>query len=298
MAYALVLTRGKDQGLSAALIRAARDAAAESGAEPGVPLWLGAETACEIPCGAAPASLLMNVRLALCGNAIDANAVPTAHRRKRLLLADMDSTIIGCECIDEIADFAGVKEKVAGITERAMRGELVFEDALRERVALLKGLPETTLEQVFLERVRLNPGARTLVATMAASGATTALVSGGFTFFTTRVATAAGFSLSQANTLLAEHGVLTGRVKEPILGRTAKLEMLLRLRAEHRYLPEETLVVGDGANDLDMIGAAGLGVAYHAKPVVAEAAGARIDHGDLTTLLYLQGYREAELVQA
>lgn len=226
---------------------------------------------------------------------VDANLVPAAHRRKRLLIADMDSTIIGVECIDELADFAGVKPMVSEITERAMRGELDFDSALRARVALLRGLPESVLEQCYETRVHLNPGARVLVRTMAALGAETALISGGFTFFTERVGRAAGFAINQANTLLVADGVLTGEVSDPILGREAKHAALLRLSAD--FGPETAIAVGDGANDLDMVAAAGIGVAYRAKPALAEAADARIEQSDLTALLALQGIPESDWVR-
>ena len=227
---------------------------------------------------------------------LDLNLVPAANRRKKLLIADMDSTIVGCECIDELADFAGLKPKVAAITERAMRGELDFPSALRERVKLLKGLPLDAMAKVHAERVRLNPGARALTATMRAHGGYAVLVSGGFTYFTKRVAADAGFDSHQGNRLIDDGRALTGRVDEPILGREAKLEALERNVERLGWSVNDVLAVGDGANDLDMIRRAGLGVAYHAKPVVAEAAGASIVHGDLTGLLYLQGYREEELV--
>ncbi|HVL20268.1 MAG TPA: phosphoserine phosphatase SerB [Amaricoccus sp.] len=225
---------------------------------------------------------------------VDANLVPAAGRRKRLLIADMDSTIIGVECIDELADFAGVKPEVAAITERAMRGELDFEAALDARVALLAGLPESVLAECYAERVRLNPGAKTLVRTMAALGAETALVSGGFSFFTARVAAEAGFTRNQANTLLVADGKLTGRAARPILGRAAKLAALAAIAAELGFGPEAAIAVGDGANDLDMVAAAGLGVAYRAKPALAAGADARLDHSDLTALLALQGIPAAE----
>ena len=215
-------------------------------------------------------------------------------RRKRLLVADMDSTIIGCECLDELADFAGVKAEVSAITEKAMRGEIDFEGALRERVAVLKGLPASDLQRCFDERVRLNPGARALATTMAAHGARCVLVSGGFDFFTRRVAEAAGFQAERANHLIGANGALTGEVREPILGREAKLAALREEVAALGLGPAAALAVGDGANDLAMIEAAGLGVAYRAKPVVAARAHARIDHTDLTTLLYFQGYRADE----
>jgi phosphoserine phosphatase len=228
---------------------------------------------------------------ALAGRATDVCVQPSEGRRKRLLIADMDSTIIGCECIDELADFAGVKAQVAEITERAMRGELAFEGALRERVAMLKGLGLDMLQTCFDDRVRLNPGARTLVRTMAAHGARCVLVSGGFTFFTSRVMAAAGFHANRANTLGDDGAVLTGLVGEPILGREAKLTALREETAALGLTPAEALAVGDGANDLAMIEVAGLGVAYRAKPVVAEKAHAKVDHADLTALLYFQGYR-------
>jgi phosphoserine phosphatase len=224
----------------------------------------------------------------------DANVVPAEGRRKRLLIADMDSTIIGVECIDELADFAGLKAEVAAITEAAMRGELDFEAALVARVGLLRGLPASVLEECYAERVRLNPGARVLVATMAALGAATALVSGGFSFFSERVAQAAGFARHQANTLLVADGVLTGEVARPILGRRAKLAALQALAAEAGLRAEAALAVGDGANDGDMVRAAGLGVAYRAKPALAAVADARIERSDLTALLALQGIPEAE----
>ena len=226
---------------------------------------------------------------------LDVCVQPWEGRRKRLLVADMDSTIIDCECLDEIADFAGVKDKVAAITERTMRGELEFEAALRERVAMIKGVAVADLERCFEERVRLNPGARTMVRTMAANGARCVLVSGGFTFFAARVAELAGFHAARANWLKVEGDQLTGEVGEPILGREAKLQAL---NEESAALggPEACLAIGDGANDLAMIEAAGLGVAYRAKPLVAERAAARVDRGDLTTVLHFQGYHEDEFV--
>jgi phosphoserine phosphatase len=218
------------------------------------------------------------------------------NRRKRLFLADMDSTMIGQECIDELADFVGLKDHVAAITERAMRGEIAFEPALRERVALLAGLEKEIVAKVISERITLTPGARALVQTMRAYGAHTALVSGGFTLFTQKIAEAIGFHESQANLLVIEDGKFAGRVAEPILGREAKLAALLALRRDHGLTPAQTLAVGDGANDLAMLQEAGLGIAYHAKPAVAAAAHARVDHADLTALLYAQGYRRDQFV--
>lgn len=259
--------------------------------------WLAEERAFDIPFAGDPGAVLAEARKAAGGAAADINVVAAADRRKRLLVADMDSTIIGCECIDELADRAGIRDRIAPITERAMRGELDFAAALKERVAFLKGLPLAMLAQVYAERVRLNAGARALVATMRAHGARTLLVSGGFTFFTSRVAADAGFDAHQANALCDDGTRLTGEVKLPVLGREAKRAALLRLAAEQGLRPSGALAIGDGANDADMVRAAGLGVAWHAKPVLAEAAHARLDHADLTGALFLQGYREAELVR-
>jgi phosphoserine phosphatase len=230
------------------------------------------------------------VNAALGQSPVDICVQPAEGRRKRLLVADMDSTIIGCECLDELADFAGVKAEVSAITERAMRGEIGFEGALRERVAMLAGLPLSALAACFDARVRLNPGARTLLATMAAHGARCVLVSGGFDYFTRRVAALAGFHAERANRLIEAAGALTGEVADPILGRETKLSALREEAAAIGADLSQALAVGDGANDLDMIIAAGLGVAYHAKPLVAAQAQARIDHTDLTSLLYFQGY--------
>ncbi len=232
----------------------------------------------------------------MAGQSVDWCVQPLEGRRKRLLIADMDSTIINVECLDELADFAGLKAEISAITERAMRGELAFEGALRERVGMLKGLPATALQQAYDERVRLNPGARTLVRTMAANGARCALVSGGFTFFTSRVAQAAGFHVNRANTLIEADGALTGQVADPILGKEAKLAALREEAAALGIPLSATLAVGDGANDLAMIEASGLGVAYRAKPIVAAQAHAKVDHADLTALLYFQGYRADEFV--
>lgn len=228
---------------------------------------------------------------------VDFAVQPVENRRKRLLIADMDSTIIDVECLDELADFAGVKDQVSEITERAMRGELAFEGALRERVGMLKGLATTALQTCYDQRVNLNPGAKTLVRTMAAHGARCALVSGGFTFFTSRVAQAAGFHLNRANTLIEADGVLSGQVGDPILGKEAKLAALQEETAALGLTPADALAVGDGANDLAMIEAAGLGVAYRAKPIMAARAHAKVDHADLTALLYFQGYHAEEFAQ-
>ncbi|MCC5979867.1 MAG: phosphoserine phosphatase SerB [Salinarimonas sp.] len=225
---------------------------------------------------------------------VDVVVQPVAHRRRKLLLADMDSTMIAQECIDELADYVGLKPEVAAITERAMRGELPFEPALRERVALLKGLPLGTIDEIVEKRLDLTPGGRELIATMRANGAWCALVSGGFTVFTSAIAGKLGFDEHRANRLVIADGMLAGAVEEPIVGREAKYAALIELRERHGLAIEETMAVGDGANDLAMLGEAGLGVAYHAKPSVAEVAGARIDHADLTALLYIQGYARAD----
>lgn len=228
---------------------------------------------------------------------IDIVVQPVGFRRKKLFLADMDSTMIGQECIDELADLVGMKAHVATITERAMRGEIEFEPALRERVALLKDLPASVVDEVLAERITLTPGGRELVATMRAHGAYTCLVSGGFTLFTRAVAAKLGFQENRANELVVRESKFTGEVKEPILGRAAKLATLVDLMESFDLDDVDSVVVGDGANDLAMIQAAGLGVAYHAKPAVAAAAAARIDHGDLTALLYAQGYKREEFVE-
>ena len=259
----------------------------------------GAETA-EAEAAEAEAlfkDMAQDIRDMIGGDPVDVVIQPHEGRRKTLFLADMDSTMIGQECIDELADYAGFKDRVAAITERAMRGEIAFEPALRERVALLKGLPSTAIDKVIAERIRLTPGGRTLVATMRAHGAHTCLVSGGFTAFTSKIAAMIGFDENHANTLLADAGgKLTGEVADPVLGREAKLATLNALRARFGLARDATLAAGDGANDIPMLAAAGLGVAFHAKPAVKEAAAARIDHGDLTALLYAQGYRREEFV--
>ena len=274
-------------------------AAAASAVETGPLDWPAPGHAFDLPFSGDPDAVRAALRDAVAEDwLLDLNIVLAANRRKKLLIADMDSTIIGCECIDELAGMAGIKPKVAAITERAMRGELDFEAALKERVALLKGLPLEALARVYAERVRLNPGARALTATMRKHGAYTVLVSGGFTYFTTRVATDAGFESEQGNRLLDDGKALTGEVGRPILGRAAKLQALEDAVARHGITFDDALAVGDGANDLAMIQKAGMGVAYHAKPVVAAAARFSIAHGDLTSLLYLQGYRADEIARA
>jgi phosphoserine phosphatase len=227
---------------------------------------------------------------------VDWAITPRTNRKKRLLISDMDSTIIGQECLDELADFAGLKAEVSAITERAMRGELDFAGALTQRVAMLKGLGLDALAACHAERVRLNPGARELVATMKAHGARCVLVSGGFGYFTSRVAAMAGFEADRANTLIDDGARLTGEVGFPILGREAKLAALLEETAALGGATDDALAMGDGANDLDMIRAAGLGVAYKAKPVVAAQTRARIEHTDLRAALFFQGYTASEVV--
>ncbi len=260
--------------------------------------WLWDEVAIDIPfdCDEPHSVIADRLRAARGDLPIDVVVQPVANRRKKLFLADMDSTMIGQECIDELADFAGLKAHVAAITERAMRGEIDFEPALRERVALLKGLDLKVIDEVLDTRITLTPGGRELVNTMRAQGGYTCLVSGGFTAFSRVVAERIGFQENRANELLADRGKLTGFVSEPILGRAAKLATLLELRETHDVDAVDTLAVGDGANDLGMIEKAGMGVAFHAKPAVAAAAHARIDFGDLSALLYMQGYQRSEFV--
>jgi phosphoserine phosphatase len=230
------------------------------------------------------------------GSPVDVIVQSLGGRRKRLLLADMDSTMIEQECIDELADGVGLKPQVAAITERAMRGEIAFEPALRERVALLAGLPIGVVDRLLAERITLTPGGPVLVRTMRAHGAYTALVSGGFTLFTGPIAARIGFNEDRANRLLVGDGRFTGEIASPILGQEAKRAALIALREQLDLTRADSLAVGDGANDLAMLQDAGLGVAFRAKPVVAAAAHARLDHADLTALLYAQGYRRDEFV--
>jgi phosphoserine phosphatase len=258
--------------------------------------WLSPDEAAEFAVEDVPGNL-GTVRADLAAMRVDVNAVPLANRRKRLLIADMDSTMIGQECIDELADEAGVGARVADITARAMNGELDFEAALIERVGLLKGLPVSTIDTVLRSRITLAPGGKELVATMKAHGARSALVSGGFVQFTARIADLLGFDETRANRLLEDGGKLNGDVARPILGQAAKVEALDVISATMGISTVDALAVGDGANDLGMIGKAGMGVALHAKPSVAAAAPFRIDHGDLTALLYLQGYDRSEFVE-
>jgi phosphoserine phosphatase len=238
------------------------------------------------------------LRQVLDGQPIDIIVQLLAHRRKRLFLADMDSTMIGQECIDELADYVGLKAEVSEITERAMRGEIAFEPALRERVALLKNLPVYVVDEIIEKRITLTPGGTALVRTMRVNGAYTCLVSGGFTLFTGPIGATIGFHEDRSNRLILDGEKLAGLVEEPIVGREAKLATLIELRSRFGLAPNDTMAVGDGANDLAMLGEAGLGVAFRAKPAVSAAAHARLDHADLSALLYAQGYKASEIVQA
>jgi phosphoserine phosphatase len=260
------------------------------------PRWLAEGIACdlEIHAGREAKEIDAALRMALASEPVDIVVQPTEGRRKKILIADMDSTMIDQECIDELADEVGLKEHVAAITTRAMRGEIAFEPALRERVALLKNLDMAIVDSIVADRITLASGARALVQTMRAHGGYTALVSGGFDVFTSRIAEKLGFHENRANRLIDTGGRLAGEVAEPILGRAAKAEALIEISARLGLTPADAIAVGDGANDLDMIRLAGTGVALHAKPAVAAEAEARIDHADLTALLYMQGFRREE----
>lgn len=283
-----LLTNPETPVLGRALVEALRDAWGGGEAR-----WLDPGVAAEFGVAAVPANF-WQVWEDLQALSVDLAVQPAKGRRKRLLIADMDSTMIRQECIDELADEAGVGTQVAAITARAMNGELDFESALIERVGLLQGLPEAVIGRVLADRITLMPGGAALVATMKAAGGHAVLVSGGFTAFAGPIAARLGFDEHRANRLLAEGGVLTGKVALPILGRAAKVEALQEIAARLGISPAEAMAVGDGANDLGMLGLAGAGVALHAKPVVAAECALRVNHGDLTALLYLQGYARDE----
>lgn len=282
--------------LAAGEISTAMDRLEAAGCSPVAQGWIEPGKAADIAFGLASDAARTALEGAFPG--IDVVVQQAEGREKKLLVADMDSTMITVECIDELADYAGIKPQIAAITEAAMRGELDFEGALDARVALLAGLNEAVIERCLAERVTIMPGAVALIGTMRARGATAILVSGGFTRFAEPVAAQIGFHRAIANRLEIAGGALTGTVTKPIVGSDTKLQTLLAAMAELNLPPEATLAVGDGANDLAMIRAAGLGVAYHAKPVVAAAADARIDQGDLSALLYAQGIPRAEWVGA
>ena len=258
--------------------------------------WLGETIACDLvlPSGADSRETAAALATALGSNPVDFAIQDEATRRKKILIADMDSTMIDQECIDELADEVGLKERVAAITARSMNGEIAFEPALRERVALLKDLDTAVVDRIIANRLTLASGGRALVQTMRKAGAHTALVSGGFDVFTSRIATMLGFHENRANRLVERDGRFTGEVAEPILGRAAKADALIDIAARLGLTPADAVAVGDGANDLDLIQLSGMGVALHAKPSVAAQARVRIDHGDLTALLYLQGYRQED----
>jgi len=284
MHVATLLVDPSRSDLDRAAVEALRDAWGGGAAR-----WLNPGIAAEFEVAEIPANR-WEVWHGLQGLGVDLVVQPAEGRRKKMLLADMDSTMIGQECIDELADMAGVGPRVAAITARAMNGELDFEGALLERVGLLRGMPESVIGQVLAERITFTPGGSTLIATMKANGGYAALVSGGFTAFTTAVAAHLGFDEHRANTLLAEGGHLTGDVARPILGREAKIAALREISARLGIAHADVLAVGDGANDLGMLHLAGAGVALHAKPSVAAQCDIRINHGDLTALLYIQGY--------
>ncbi len=292
----LTLIAGRAGSLDDAAVDRVRAAVADAGVDAGDPDWLAPGAACDLAfTSGAPAAVAVVARQVLAGAAIDVVAQPLAGRRKGLLIADMDSTIVTAESLDELAEEAGIKERIAAITARAMNGEIPFRAAVKERVGLLAGLPAAALERT-MARLELTAGAHRLVATMGAGGAITALVSGGFEYFTSRVADQVGFDRSLGNRLEIVDQALTGEVFEPMVGKQAKLDTLEGLAAERGLAPADAVAIGDGANDLPMLMAAGLGIAFHAKPMVAEAAAHRLDHADLTGVLYAQGYRAADLV--
>ncbi|WP_420569141.1 phosphoserine phosphatase SerB [Thalassovita sp.] len=288
MYVATLLTAPSARNLDAALLDSLRNAWGGGDVQ-----WLAANEAAEFSLPALPDNQ-WDVWADLQGMGVDLVIQPAEGRKKKMLLADMDSTMIQQECIDELADEAGVGERVKDITARAMNGELDFEGALTERVGLLKGLPEAIIDKVLAERITFMPGGKALVATMRANGGYAALVSGGFTAFTAKVARELGFDENHANTLLIADGQLSGDVQRPILGRQAKVDQLEKITAKLGIAEADVIAVGDGANDLGMLGRAGTGVALHAKPSVAAECDVRINHGDLTALLYVQGYAKDE----
>ncbi len=262
--------------------------------------WLAEHEACDVTFKSCASALQLSQRAreALGGAAIDTVCTPLANRRKKILISDMDSTVINQECIDELGDSIGVGQQIKAITTAVVNGDIGFSDALRQRMALMKGMPQNHLEKVYRERISVQPGARTLVQTMRHHGAYCILVSGGFSYFTQRIAERIGFHDHQANDLLFKDGQLTGEVLEPILGRSAKLETLKKLCDEKGLTAGDVLAVGDGANDIMMIEAAGLGVAYHGADSLKKQANACIDHNDLTALLYVQGYAKSEFIES
>jgi phosphoserine phosphatase len=297
MSQVLSLIAADAKSLGASDVDAARYALDAVSVAAEAPAWLAPAEACDIFFEGEAVRARDATRAALGGRRIDVNVVPASSRRKKLLIADMDSTMIGQECIDELAAEVGLRAEVAAITERAMRGEIDFAPALRERVALMKGLRAEVVERVLRERIEITPGALVLIATMRAFGAHTALVSGGFSSFVEPVGKKIGFHETRANILLSEADVYTGCVGEPILGAEAKVEALLELSARLGLSLQETLAIGDGANDSGMIQHAGLGVGFHAKPKLRKVAGATIDHANLRGVLYLQGFRREEFVE-
>ena len=290
MFIATLLTSPTNPTLDAALVENLRNAWGGGDAE-----WLAVNQAAEFPLASRPSNQ-WEIWADLQAMGVDLVVLPAEGRRKKMLLADMDSTMIQQECIDELAEEAGVGDRVKEITAKAMNGELDFEGALIERVGLLKGLPETVIAKVLAERITLMPGGETLLATMKANGAYGALVSGGFTAFTASVADRLGFDENRANTLLVADGVLTGEAGRPILGKEAKVRALEEITQRLGLDEADVMAVGDGANDLGMLKRAGAGVALHAKPSVAKECDIRINHGDLTALLYVQGYKKSEFI--
>ena len=291
MEFVVTLIAAPGDELDAGIVAEAAARLNALGAETGRPDWLAEGLACDLGFDGLSADQAdAAVRMSLDGAPVDVIAQRADGRRKKLLIADMDSTIVTSETLTDVAEAAGKADVIAAITDRVMRGELNFEDSLRERVAMLEGLSETALETAY-RAIEVSPGAEALVRTMAASGATTALVSGGFTYFTSRIAARLGFDINMANDFIIEGGKLTGRVTEPILGRTSKYDALVKLAAQNGLGLADAAAVGDGANDLEMIQAAGLGCAYRGKPILRDAARVKLDHADLTGLLYAQGFR-------